>query len=102
MLKNETDKNTLLNLISENCEIDKDDYIESRMLSDLRSRQLMAIEDASDMARLYLHRDGIFEKIVQDIQHETGENFEFQCSLIHAMELTLIVHWNTSCGRGLI
>ena len=87
LLKNETDKNTLLNLISENCEIDKDDYIESRMLSDLRSRQLMAIEDASDMARLYLHRDGIFEKIVQDIQHETGENFEFQCSLIDEMEL---------------
>ena len=44
LLKNETDKNTLLNLISENCEIDKDDYIESRMLSDLRSRQLIILK----------------------------------------------------------
>jgi hypothetical protein len=87
LLKNETYKNTLLNLTSKNSEIDKDDYIESRILTDVRARQLMAIEDASDMAQLYLHREGIFEKIVQDIQYETGEDFEFQCSLIDEIEL---------------
>jgi hypothetical protein len=87
LLKDESIKNTLLNLTFENSEIDKDDYIESRILTDLRSRQLMAIEDASEMAKLYLHRPGIFEKIVQDIRHESGEDFEFQCSGVDEMKL---------------
>src|SRR6056300_447706 len=89
LLKDENTKNTLLNLTQDNSEIDKDDYVESKMLTDLRSRQLMAIEDASEMAKLYLHRPGIFEKIAQDIRYESGEDFGFQCSRTDEMELNL-------------
>jgi hypothetical protein len=87
LLKDENIKNTLLNLTQDNSEIDKDDYVESKMLTDLRSRQLMAIEDASEMAKLYLHAPGIFEKIARDIRYESGEDFGFQCSRTDEMEL---------------
>ena len=87
LLKDENIKNTLLNLTQDNSEIDKDDYVESKMLTDLRSRQLMAIEDASEMAKLYLHRPGIFEKIARDIRYESGKDFGFQCSRTDEMEL---------------
>jgi len=86
LLTDESVKNTLLNLKKENSEIDKDDYIESKILTDLKPRQLLAIEDASEMAKRYLHKPGIFEKIAEDIKLETQVDFEFQCSDVSTMK----------------
>ena len=86
LLKDESIKNTLLNLTQDNSEIDKDDYIESKILTDVKARQLLAIEDASEMAKRYLHRPGIFEKIAEDIKLETRVDFEFQCSDVSTMK----------------
>ena len=86
LLKNEVTKNTLLNLTSEKYEIDKDDYIESRIEMNTKARQLLAIEDASEIAKLYLHKIGLFEKIAEDIKLETRVPFHFQCSDVSTMK----------------
>ena len=86
MLKNGVTKNTLLNLKKESSEIDTTDYIESRILTDSRAKKLLAIEDASEMAKKYLHKGGIFEKIMWDIKNETGKNFTFRCTTTDAMK----------------
>ena len=87
LLKNGVTKNTLLNIKKETSEIDTTDYIESRILTNARAKQLLAIEDASEMAKLYLHKTGIFEKIMGDIKEETGKKFTFQCSKTNAMKV---------------
>jgi len=87
MLKNGVTKNTLLNLKKESYEIDTTDYIESRILTDSRAKKLLAIEDASEMAKKYLHKGGIFEKIMWDIKNETGKNFTFRCVKTNAMKV---------------
>ena len=87
MLKNGVTKNTLLNLKKESSEIDTTDYIESRILTDSRAKKLLAIEDASEMAKKYLHKGGIFEKIMWDIKNETGKNFTFRCTTTDAMKV---------------
>ena len=87
LLKNGVSKNTLLNLKNESSEIDTMDYIESRIEENARARKLLAIEDASEMAKLYLHKTGIFEKIMGDIKKETGKKFTFQCTKTNAMKI---------------
>ena len=87
LLKNGTTKNTLLNLKNESSEIDTDDYIESRIMTNSRARKLLAIEDASEMAKLYLHKKGIFEKIVEDLKKETGKEFTFHCRKTKTMKV---------------
>ena len=87
LLKNGTTKNTLLNLKNESSEIDTDDYIESRIMTNSRARKLLAIEDASEMAKLYLHKKGIFEKIARDLKKETGKEFTFHCKKTKAMKV---------------
>jgi hypothetical protein len=82
LLQDEVAKNTLLNLKSETSEIDKDDYIESRIETDEHARCLLAIEDATEMAKLYLHNVGVFEQIAKDIKRESRQRFTFNCSKI--------------------
>jgi hypothetical protein len=77
LLKN----STLLNLKKETDELDTNDYIESRIMTTTLAKQLLAVEDASEMAKLYLHEKGVFEKIVGDIKKETGKRFSFQCGM---------------------
>ena len=79
LLKNGQTKRNLLNVAGENAKIDMNDFLESRILTDKTSRQLMAIEDASEMAKKYLHKKGLFEKIGEDIRRETGQDFTFTC-----------------------
>jgi hypothetical protein len=79
LLKNGQTKRNLLNIAGENAKIDMNDFLESRIRTDKISRQLMAIEDASEMAKKYLHRKGLFEKIGEDIKRETGKEFTFTC-----------------------
>lgn len=87
LLKNGTTKNTLLNLKNESSEIDMDDYIESRIVTNSRARKLLAIEDASEMAKLYLHKKGVFEKIAEDVKKETGKEFTFHCRKTKSMKI---------------
>ena len=79
LLKNEPTKRKLLNIADENPNIDMNDFLESRIRTNKTSRQLMAIEDASEMAKKYLHEKGLFEKIGEDIRRETGKDFTFTC-----------------------
>jgi len=80
LLKNGPAKRTLLKLKGETTSnIDKKDYLESRMNKLTRARELMAIEDASEMAKLYLHAGGVFEKIIRALLKETGKKVTFRC-----------------------
>jgi len=79
LLKNKPIRDRLLRLKGETAEIDANDYLESRMETNVRARGLMAIEDASEMAKKYLHAGGVFERIIRDIKKETGKNITFSC-----------------------
>ena len=80
LLKNGPARRTLLKLKGETTSnIDKKDYLESRMNKLTRARDLMAIEDASEMAKLYLHAGGVFEKIIRALLKESGKKVTFRC-----------------------
>jgi len=59
--------------------IDKKDWLESKINTNIRARKLMTIENASEIAKWFLQKDGIFEKIGKDIKKETGKRFVFKC-----------------------
>tara|TARA_B110000503_G_scaffold4114_1_gene5453 strand:+ start:395 stop:1393 length:999 start_codon:yes stop_codon:yes gene_type:complete len=79
LLENEATRSKLLKVKRETTVIDMDDYLESRMQTEDRARDLMAIEDGSEMAKHYLHAGGVFERIIEDIKKETGKNITFSC-----------------------
>src|SRR6056300_478195 len=79
LLKNGPVKTSLLRVVGETPKIDKNDFLESRIEIDKTSRQLMAIEDASEIAKRYLQVDGLFERIGENIRRETGKDFTFTC-----------------------
>ena len=87
LMRNGLTKNTLLNLKNETNDIDTDDYLESRINTNTRAKKLLAIEDASEMAKLYLQKTGVFETIMRDIKKETGKNFTFHCKKTNAMKV---------------
>ena len=71
LIKDISTRNRLLKIKDETPEIDKNDYIESRITTNMRARNLMAIEDASEMAKDYLHREGFFVRFGEDIKKES-------------------------------
>jgi len=77
LLKNATGRKRLLKIKGEEAEIDKNDYIESRINTNAKARDLLAIEDGSEMAKFFLHKKGRLEAIAKDIQKESGKNFKF-------------------------
>ena len=80
LLKNGPAKRILLKLKGETTSnSDKKDYLESRMNKLTRARALMAIEDASEMAKLNLHAGGVFEKIIRALLKESGKKVTFRC-----------------------
>src|SRR6056300_1711060 len=79
LIKNRDVRDRLLRVKGETAEIDKNDYIESRMNTSLAARHLMAIEDAAEIAKQLLQSRGIFEQIGKDIKKETNYDFKFQC-----------------------
>jgi len=86
LLKNKVNRTRLLGLKGETEEIDKEDFIESRINTNAKAKNLLAIEDASEMAKLYLHKKGVFEKIAKDIQSESKKKFKFYLRKTNAME----------------
>lgn len=85
LLKNKPIRDRLLRLKGETAEIDKDDFIESRINTNTRAKNLLAIEDASEMAKKYLHKKGVFEQIAKDIQVESKKKFKFYLRKTSAM-----------------
>ena len=79
LLKNGPVKRSLLNISGESAKIDMNDFLESKIETLELARKLMAIEDASEMAKKYLQAEGLFERIGEDIKRETGRNFTFTC-----------------------
>lgn len=65
LLKNIPVRNRLLRIKNENAEIDKDDYIESRINTNAKARNLLAIEDASEVAKYYLHKKGSLNRLLR-------------------------------------
>jgi hypothetical protein len=86
LIKDISTRNRLLKIKGETPEIDKNDYIESRITTNARARNLMAIEDASEMAKDYLHREGFFTRFGEDIIKESGKDFKFSYRKTNAME----------------
>ena len=86
LLKNKANRDKLLKIKGETSEIDKDDYIESRILTNKKASNLLAIEDASEVAKYYLHKKGLFERIAKDIKKESGKDFRFLFRKTSSME----------------
>lgn len=80
LISNTNVRNHLLKLKNETSHIDTQDYIESRIHIKRSARDLMAIEDASEIAKQFLQERGIFEKIGEDIKKESGVHFKFVCT----------------------
>jgi hypothetical protein len=70
-------RSKLLKIKGETPEIDENDYIESRILTNKKASNLLAIEDASEIAKYYLHKKGVFERIAKDIKKESWEELPF-------------------------
>lgn len=79
LLKRGPVKTKLLRVVGDTAKIDTTDYLESRIKTDDVARKLMAIEDASEIAKKYLQAPGLFERIGADIMRETGKKFTFTC-----------------------
>ena len=88
LLKNATGRKRLLKIKGEDAEIDKNDYIESRINTNAKARDLLAIEDGSEMAKFFLHKKGRLEAIAKDIQKESGKKFKFFFRKTSVMEKT--------------
>ena len=86
LLKNKANRDKLLKIKGETPEIDNDDYIESRILMNKKASNLLAIEDASEVAKYYLHKKGLFERIAKDIKKESGKDFRFLFRKTTSME----------------
>jgi hypothetical protein len=79
LIKNQDVRNRLLKVKRETSEIDTTDYIERHMNTNVAAKYLMAIEDASEVAKQFLQEKGIFEQIGRDIRKEAGYDFKFGC-----------------------
>ena len=79
LIKNQDTRNRLLKVKRETEEIDTSDYIERHMNTHVAAKYLMAIEDASEVAKQFLQEKGIFEQIGRDIKREAGYDFKFNC-----------------------
>ena len=86
LIKNIPVRDKLLKIKDETPEIDKNDYIESRILINKKASNLLAIEDASEIAKYYLHKKGVFERIAKDIKKESGKDFRFLFRKTSSME----------------
>ena len=79
LIKNRDVRDRLLRVKGETAEIDKNDYIESKINTSLAARHLMAIEDAAEIAKQLLQSRGVFEQIGKDIKKESNYDFKFVC-----------------------
>lgn len=79
LIKNRNVRNHLLKVKGETDEIDQNDYIESKINTNIAARHLMSIEDAAEIAKQLLQRPGIFEQIGKDIKKESNYDFKFLC-----------------------
>ena len=86
LLKNIPVRNKLLKIKGETHELDKNDYIESRINVNRKAKNLLAIEDGSEIAKYYLHKKGLFEQIARDIRKEAKQKFGFLFRKTSAME----------------
>jgi len=79
LMKSGDDKKALLGLKNETETIDRKDFLEKKIVSkkNRRERDLMAIEDASEVAKWYLQQKGLYEKIARDLKKEAGVKFSF-------------------------
>ena len=79
LIKNQDVRHRLLKVKRETHEIDTSDYIERHMNTNVAAKYLMAIEDASEVAKQFLQEKGIFEHIAKDIKKESNYDFKFTC-----------------------
>jgi hypothetical protein len=77
LIENVSVRNKLLKIKDETPDIDKNDYIESQIETNMIARNLLAIEDASEIAKHYLHKKGFFERFAKDIKKKSGKDFGF-------------------------
>ena len=86
LLRNIPVRNKLLKIKGETHELDKNDYIESRINVNRKAKNLLAIEDGSEIAKYYLHKKGLFEQIARDIKKEAKQKIGFLFRKTSAME----------------
>ena len=92
LIKNKDVRNRLLKVKLETNEIDTSDYIESRMKTNAAAKYLMAIEDASEVAKQLIQARGIFENIAKDIKKESNYDFKFNCRRTSRMTKPISSH----------
>jgi hypothetical protein len=83
LLKNQGVKKKILKMMKDNPSIDKTDYLESRIETNTVAKKLMAIENASELAKRFLFKGDTFDAIGEAIKLESQQNFDFSCKLNH-------------------
>ncbi len=79
LLRNGPNKTRLLKIKEETADIDMMDYIESRINTNTAARKLMAIEDATEMAKQFLLDGTVLERIGDAIKKEAEHTLNFSC-----------------------
>jgi len=79
LLRNGPNKTRLLKIKEETADIDMMDYIESRINTNTAARKLMAIEDATEMAKQFLLDGTVLERIGDAIKKEADHTLNFSC-----------------------
>lgn len=89
----------LLKIKGDTDEIDQNDFLESKLLTKPMARRLLAIEDATDMARSFLYEWGVFEKIMRDIVLESGQNVTCAVDDVSANYVLLEMTYENGTGH---
>lgn len=89
----------LLDLKGDTDEIDKDDFLESKLFTKPRARRLLAIEDATDMAKTFLYERGVFETIMRDIVLESGKDVTYSVDDVSANYVLLEMTYENGTGH---
>ena len=86
LLKNKSNRTRLLRLKGETEEIDKNDYIESRINTNAKAKNLLAIEDASERLNSTFIRRGSLKRSPKTSKRNQRKNFRFYLRKTSAME----------------
>jgi len=99
LMPKSANRNALLAYIKESSTIADNDYIESRIKTNPAAAKMLAIENASEMAKIMLQGPGVFETISRTIISECGcrAPINFQCN-----KSSLIKSKNNKSGTEII
>lgn len=89
----------LLKLKGDTDDIDNTDFLESQLFTKPRARRLLAIEDATDMAKTFLYERDVFETIMKDIVVASGQDVTYSIDDVSAKYVLLDMTYENGTGH---